>query len=229
MTFLAINVLLPFMSYAIPTIQMSAAYLAIALFASPLAAIGRSTGRATVAFIAGLLLWGAYDVYAAHPNYVGYFNLIAGGPEQGYRWLSDSDQDWGQSLPALRDYQRNQGEPHLLLAYSGSADPRAYGLQFQDLFSPALYIRATRGEIIPNDSKPTWVAISTKVLQTEPQAMAWFGEHLPRRAIVGGCFLIYDITLRPDAYRWVAELYAQTERPRLAQWALQRAKQLELR
>ncbi len=52
----------------------------------------------------------------------------------------------------LADYLHAHGEPNVLLAYSGAADPRAYGIHFQDLLSPALFIRETRGEAIGSDA-----------------------------------------------------------------------------
>lgn len=48
----------------------------------------------TVAFAAASLwIW---------PDYLAYFNRLAGGPSRGYRHLVDSSLDWGQDLPALR-------------------------------------------------------------------------------------------------------------------------------
>ena len=40
------------------------------------------------------------------PNYLAYFNLLAGGPAHGYQHLADSSLDWGQDLPALRELAR---------------------------------------------------------------------------------------------------------------------------
>ena len=35
---------------------------------------------------------------AIHPHYLSYFNALAGGPEDGYNVLIDSNVDWGQDL-----------------------------------------------------------------------------------------------------------------------------------
>ena len=44
-----------------------------------------------------------------HPNYLAYFNEAAGGPAQGWRWLVDSNVDWGQELPGLKRYMDTNG------------------------------------------------------------------------------------------------------------------------
>jgi hypothetical protein len=47
--------------------------------------------------LAGLLAaWTGISSLAAHPRYIPYFNEPAGGSRQGYRWLADSNLDWGQ-------------------------------------------------------------------------------------------------------------------------------------
>lgn len=46
----------------------------------------------------------------AYPNYLSYFNPLAGGHANGYRYVTDSNYDWGQDLKRLRDWvdQYNQ-------------------------------------------------------------------------------------------------------------------------
>ncbi|HEV3122561.1 MAG TPA: hypothetical protein VGY53_11690, partial [Isosphaeraceae bacterium] len=39
---------------------------------------------------------------ATAPHYLSYFNRLAGGSDQGWKYLADSNIDWGQDLPALR-------------------------------------------------------------------------------------------------------------------------------
>ncbi|HRX86453.1 MAG TPA: hypothetical protein P5572_15635, partial [Phycisphaerae bacterium] len=60
-----------------------------------------------------------------YPNYLTYFNLVAGGPSNGYRHLVDSSLDWGQDLPGLSAYLRERrtsgDEQPVFLSYFGSA------------------------------------------------------------------------------------------------------------
>lgn len=79
----------------------------------------------TVWFIASnLYIW---------PDYLSYFNEIAGGPDGGYRYLRDSNIDWGQDLPALRGYYRKNNLKNIYLSYFGSADPGFYGIIYTDI------------------------------------------------------------------------------------------------
>ena len=76
-----------------------------------------------------LLLLAGYAAVGlnAWPDYLAYFNLLAGGKSQGYRHLVDSSLDWGQDLPGLRKWLRKhqKGQP-VYLAYFGSALPEYY-------------------------------------------------------------------------------------------------------
>jgi hypothetical protein len=62
------------------------------------------------------------------PHYLSYFNRMFGGPSEGYRYLADSNVDWGQDLPALRETLARVGAKRPLLSYFGSAPPEAYGV-----------------------------------------------------------------------------------------------------
>jgi len=82
------------------------------------------------AAIAILLFWQIGESFAIRPNYLAYFNEVAGGPRHGYQHLVDSSLDWGQDLPALKGWIDNHravvdGRP-LYVAYFGTADPRWY-------------------------------------------------------------------------------------------------------
>jgi hypothetical protein len=60
------------------------------------------------AAVGALALWLAVSSLSVHPQYISYFNEIAGGPANGWRWLLDSNLDWGQD----EDYVRNVYAPH---------------------------------------------------------------------------------------------------------------------
>ena len=62
--------------------------------------------------LAGLAVAGWYVLEAVHlfPHYLAYFNLLPGGPVAGYRYLVDSNLDWGQNLWQLNDWMRENGK-----------------------------------------------------------------------------------------------------------------------
>lgn len=62
------------------------------------------------------------------PHFLAYFNAPSGGPEHARELLVDSNLDWGQGLPALRDLLRNRGETRVAIAYFGTADLADHGV-----------------------------------------------------------------------------------------------------
>jgi len=84
----------------------------------------------TARVAAGLLgLWFALESLAVFPHYLSYFNEIAGGPRNGWRYLAASNTDWGQDLPALARWQREHGYPDMYVLYYGTAPLSAYGVR----------------------------------------------------------------------------------------------------
>jgi len=94
--------------------------------------------RAIFVSAAAILLWWQIgESFAVRPNYLAYFNQIAGGPSRGYEHLVDSSLDWGQDLPALKSWIDNNGAlvdgKPLYLAYFGAADPHSYKIRAKTL------------------------------------------------------------------------------------------------
>ncbi|HVR06761.1 MAG TPA: glycosyltransferase family 39 protein [Thermoanaerobaculia bacterium] len=59
-----------------------------------------------------LAAWTAVSSLAAHPRYIPYFNELIGGQRNGYRWLTDSNVDWGQDNAYIREvYARHSPVP----------------------------------------------------------------------------------------------------------------------
>ncbi len=77
-------------------------------------------------------LFGALHLGAAlgqHPDYIPYFNPLAGGTAAGPRWLDDSNVDWGEDLRRLPDWLAARGVERVRLAYFGVNDPEHYGIR----------------------------------------------------------------------------------------------------
>lgn len=64
------------------------------------------------------------------PRYLSYFNMVSGGSQNGYRWLIDSNLDWGQSLPSLKKYMDENSINEIKLGYFGRVDPAIYGINY---------------------------------------------------------------------------------------------------
>ncbi|MGE0622646.1 MAG: ArnT family glycosyltransferase [Pseudomonadales bacterium] len=85
-----------------------------------------------------LLAWQMTASLVIFPHYLAYFNLLIGGPQNGYKYLVDSYLDWGQDLPALRDYMDDRGLESINLGYFGSGDPATYGIDYKSMPSVGL-------------------------------------------------------------------------------------------
>ncbi len=97
----------------------------------------------------------AASALAIAPHYLAYFSPLVGGPAQGYRYLADSNLDWGQDLPALRASLADLGGGCVALAYFGTASPRAYGVE-----------AVAWGEQPPiQGERCDWLAVSATFLQ----------------------------------------------------------------
>jgi len=65
-----------------------------------------STHRWATIAIAALLVFQVATSLHAYPNYLSYSNEVWGGPSESYRYLANSDVDWGQAQKMARDYIR---------------------------------------------------------------------------------------------------------------------------
>jgi hypothetical protein len=96
--------------------------------------LGKALGVATAA----LLVWHVGESLTIEPDYLAYFNQLAGGPSQGYRHLADSSLDWGQDLPSLKTWLdraglQRDGAEEVYLSYFGTARPESYGIKATQL------------------------------------------------------------------------------------------------
>lgn len=59
-----------------------------------------------------LVAWSAVSALSFHPHYLSYFNELIGDRKNMYRYLADSNVDWGQNAHDLRRYlAANGGQP----------------------------------------------------------------------------------------------------------------------
>jgi hypothetical protein len=87
-------------------------------------ALGRGWSRLRWVALGLLVVWQVAGTVLIWPNYLAYFNEAVGGPGQGYRYLADSNLDWGQDLLQLRDYVEANHVEKVHLAYFGAATPK---------------------------------------------------------------------------------------------------------
>jgi 4-amino-4-deoxy-L-arabinose transferase-like glycosyltransferase len=84
-----------------------------------------------------LVAWLAVVSIRAHPFYIEYFNGFAGGARNGYKYLLDSNLDWGQDVKPLKKYLADRNINHCYLAYSGVEKAISYyGIQYTVVEAP---------------------------------------------------------------------------------------------
>ncbi|RJP19187.1 MAG: phospholipid carrier-dependent glycosyltransferase [Candidatus Abyssobacteria bacterium SURF_5] len=146
-------------------------------------AVHRFGGGRGAAF-AALCVWQIAAIAWIHPNYLAYFNEFAGGPSHGYKFLVDSNLDWGQDLGRLADYLKENNVADARIRYFGPPGVlKYYGLEWVD----------------PNECGPapgTW-AVSATYLQglylNDNDCYRWLRKMQPEH-IIGYSIFIYNVT-----------------------------------
>jgi hypothetical protein len=116
--------------------------------------------------VALLLL--ALENFRIWPDYLAYFNPIAGGPRNGYHHLVDSSLDWGQDLPNLARWLKQErldreGGPQVYLSYFGPTNPDHYGIRAKLL--PG-FPHPPKEKVVPLDLKGGTYCLSASILHT---------------------------------------------------------------
>jgi tetratricopeptide (TPR) repeat protein len=87
--------------------------------------------------VAALVLFQAVSSARTFPVYMAYCNEAFGGPSQTYRYLSDSNVDWGQQLKAVKKYLDGRGVRQCWFAYfaEGVVNATDYGIPCKPLIT----------------------------------------------------------------------------------------------
>jgi Dolichyl-phosphate-mannose-protein mannosyltransferase len=151
---------------------------------------------ARVAFALSLV-WLAVSSLRVYPQGISYFNEWIGGPRQGWRYLADSNIDWGQNLPDLGVYMERNRIGRIKTFIFGYDNPFFYlkpgSMDPQTLPAPgnAMLVHDYRPE-------PGVYAVSVNFLagflfpQGYEDYLEYFRRHTPA-ARAGYSILIYDV------------------------------------
>lgn len=84
------------------------------------------SGHSRKPFIVAIMLfvfWMLVETVLAYPSYVSYFNESVGGPKNGYKYVTDSNADWGQDLGRLGKFLDSHPEiDRIRVDYFGGGD-----------------------------------------------------------------------------------------------------------
>lgn len=158
------------------------------LIAYPLLAMGAAVALESLwqrwprplarAGLLGLLCWQVATLAYAYPDYLAYFNALAG--EHPERIVVDSDLDWGgQDLRRLERVLAARQVSALWIGYKGTADLSLEQLPPYQLLKPRQPVHG-------------WVAITMLTLQENPAGYDWLRQYRPVQR-VGQSFELYFI------------------------------------
>lgn len=145
--------------------------------------------------VIALLIWYVFGVVKIYPHFLAYFNELAGGPENGHRYVTDSNLDWGQDLKRLTSFVEENNIDKIHVDYFGGGWPEYY---LGDKFEP-WWDRRNPDEF-PDQG---WLAISATFLQGTRGTPAPGFAHQPGRynwveqydlsTVVGHSIFVYNI------------------------------------
>jgi hypothetical protein len=167
------------------------------VFAGQVVAIEKIRRRTVIVGLVSILCaWQLVGTLRIHPHYLAYFNELVGGPENGYRYLVDSNLDWGQDLKGLGAYLKTQGIDRVELSYFGTADPAYYGINYTCL--PSFGILSKDKCPIESDfqNQAGVFAVSATNLQgvylNDPHTFDWLKEREPE-TMIGYSIFVYRV------------------------------------
>lgn len=114
--------------------------------------------------VAFILVFGVVSSLRVFPVYLSYVNELWGGPANTYRYLTDSNVDWGQQLQAVKKYLDSRHVQNCWFAYFADvvANPRYYGIPCNPLTTIASVWLQPSMDVPPSIDGP--VVISASVL-----------------------------------------------------------------
>ncbi|MBI4432106.1 MAG: glycosyltransferase family 39 protein [Candidatus Omnitrophica bacterium] len=129
------------------------------------------------AVVVVFMVWHAAEALRIFPHHLAYFNQLAGGPQNGYKVLRDSNLDWGQDMKLLGELVQKEKYPEVVLAFHQSADPAYYGIPSRS---------ATPDEF--NNPKKTVYALGAHFLE----GFEWTRGARPTH-VLGHSVFVYDL------------------------------------
>lgn len=148
---------------------------------TPLAFLGTSLKKTALGF---LIVWVGVETLFAYPYFMSYFNQVGSGVFGGYRYVTDSNYDWGQDLIRLKNFVNHPpgGETieKIAVDYFGGGSVSYY------LKEKGVNWSSSRGN--PLEERIRWLAVSINSLQSARAEK------------------VTDVERRPeDEYRWLTQ------------------------
>jgi hypothetical protein len=137
-----------------------------------------------------LLAWHVGSSLRAFPNYISYANEFFGGPANVYKYLADSNVDWGQAEKMAHDYLQARKPENCFFIRTFNRFNRDYGI-------PCGSISELEHQIPPRHFRGTLIVSSNVVAGIAPyvggvRAGRVFQDRTPVAQLGGGALLVYE-------------------------------------
>jgi hypothetical protein len=160
--------------HVLPTLPF--VYILISLSWKSWAENGSRATLKRLALAAAIVCIAAESIIVA-PYFLSYFNLLGGGVWGGYRYVTDSNYDWGQDLLRLKQWADAHPEVQkIAVDYFGGGDVRYYLGDRAEVW-PVEYGNPARRGV-------EWLAVSVYYLQGS-KGYAWLGQSISATSGLG--------------------------------------------
>jgi 4-amino-4-deoxy-L-arabinose transferase-like glycosyltransferase len=140
--------------------------------------------------------WSAVEIARSYPNYIPYMNELAYSHPHWW-YLSDSNVEWGDSMPELAAYLHARGETKVRAAMLGAWPLGRYGVDFVDALEPPgvnqpeTKYSAIGASFLNGSTVPPGPPGSGR--ETEAQRVNYFDEYRHRspEAIIGNSIYVF--------------------------------------
>jgi len=85
-----------------------------------------TSSRIKYGFISALVVFQIFSVISVYPSFLAYFNEFIGGSQYGYKYVTDSNLDWGQDLKRLSQWTDKNNIGKIYVDYFGGGTPEYY-------------------------------------------------------------------------------------------------------
>ena len=164
-----------------------------------------SLGKRWKYTVVALLLLSVFSSMRTFPNYLPYSNEAWGGPSKTYKWLTDSNVDWGQQLKQAKAYLDENGIKDCWFDYLGQmvSDPAYYKIPCKPLQTASGFANVT----------PPHISGTVLISATDLSPALWgpgelnpyvqFQHRVPDGSIANGIFVFrgeFDVPMAAAAY-----------------------------
>jgi len=125
----------------------------------------------------------AFSVSASFPNYISYYNVFAGGTDNGYKIATDSNYDWGQDAKKLVKYIEDNDIKNIYIDIEGN-------IPFQWYIGDAYNVFNSKTDILPEPG--SYLALSISKYEIHKDKFKYLENNLIQK--IGKTILVFHIS-----------------------------------